>query len=63
MEELTPKMGEAEWVRREMLDHFHTTGQFRPEDLARVLGSPRTPVDMSRAGNYLDSFQVDNARV
>lgn len=34
-----------EWVRQ-MIEHYHRTGAYRPEDLERLLGDPNKPVEV-----------------
>lgn len=36
----------AEWVR-DMQEHFRENGYYRPADLDRLLGDPRTHVDVA----------------
>jgi hypothetical protein len=42
-EELLQSVPPAEWVR-EMIEHYRRHGSFRPEDLRRLLGDPKTGV-------------------
>jgi hypothetical protein len=43
--ETEPSKPESDWVKR-MHAHFKATGQYRPEDLQRVLGDPRRAVSV-----------------
>lgn len=36
----------AEWVR-DMIEHYHRTGEYRCQDLRRLLGDPRKGVEVS----------------
>lgn len=35
----------ADWVR-DMIDHYHRTGSYRPQDLRRLLGDPNQAVEV-----------------
>ena len=35
----------ADWVL-DMIDHYHRTGSYRPEDLRRLLGDPNKAVEV-----------------
>ncbi|MBU0719550.1 MAG: hypothetical protein KJ749_15005 [Planctomycetes bacterium] len=50
----------APWVR-EMMDHYHRTGAFRPEDLRRLLGDPNRAVEVGP--NVSLSTLLDSARL
>jgi len=39
------QIGPPDWVR-EMREHFHRTGFYRPEDLRRLLGDATEPVEL-----------------
>lgn len=42
-EELLQSVPPADWVR-DMVEHYHRYGTFRPEDLRRLLGDPKMGV-------------------
>lgn len=49
------KVRVPEWVR-EMKEYYMRTGEFRPEDLKRLLGDPAKGVEMPVAGSISNHF-------
>ncbi|MGA2617904.1 MAG: hypothetical protein ABSF26_09850 [Thermoguttaceae bacterium] len=45
----------ADWVRA-MIDHFHRTGSYRPEDLRRLLGDPNRSVEVGPNASLASFF-------
>ncbi len=39
------RMPPAQWVQ-DMIDHYHRTGSYRPQDLRRLLGDPNRAVEI-----------------
>jgi hypothetical protein len=57
LEEMLRRLEQSEppqWVR-EMREHFHQTGYYRPEDLYRVLGDPTDRVELRPDGPHVVS--------
>lgn len=54
------QMPRADWVRS-MIDHFQRTGEYRPEDLRRLLGDPNRAVEVGPKSSLSSLFSARNA--
>jgi hypothetical protein len=47
----------AKWVR-DMTEHYHRTGSFRPQDLRRLLGDPNRAVEVGSNASLASFFSM-----
>jgi len=60
-EERLQKAPPAEWVRK-MIEHYHRTGSFRPQDLRRLLGDPTEGVEVGPNSSLASNLAVHKGR-
>jgi hypothetical protein len=55
------KANESKWLK-EARDHFQKTGNYRPQDLERVLGDPRTSFEGKSADEIVAASKLSHRK-